>query len=567
MAWGNRQFVGAFPKISARLLPENAALAAINCWLDRGYPRPLPALQALVETGEVQPRFPVGVQSIYRFDGEGTSSAPDRWFAWAEDVDVAPSPIAGDTERRTIWTGDDYPRQTSTRIMAGGGFTSPGKPISRALGIPAPAQPPTAALGTRPANADDERQAQSDAWVFTFLSDLDEEGPPSPPTATLSREFGTDGALQPVTLTFPTSAPAGRFASTGINRKRVYRTATGQNGVTTYQLLTTLNISTATFTDSAQTTALGETLVSETWEPPPADLKGIIPLPNGVLAGFVDRSVYFSEPYQPHAWPPEYIQSVDADIVGLANFGLNVVVGTQGKPYLVSGTHPSIASVARMEFDQALASKRSFATVDQQGVVFASPEGLVIVQPAGGRFISREAYDRQDWQALGPETFRGAYHDGAYLAFADDKVTILSPEMEGSITVEDAGVRAVFHDTERDKVYVVDSGRDLREWTADASGGKTLRTMRWRSRLHVGVPRPYSAAQVIAEGYPVTLRLFGDGQSGAPDDIPLATLQVTSDAPFRLASTYGLQRYWSYEVEAAHAVNEVRIGTMAEMGA
>lgn len=646
MLWGNQTFAGMVPRIPARQLPEPAAQAAINCWLDRREPRPVPELRAVAGVGAFSPI----VKSIFRFDA-------NRWFAWNDDVDVVRAPIQQDTLLRTIWTGDDYPRHTTTTIMQGGGFVGPGVPLSRRLGIPAPTQTPTVALtgtvtrkfalrqgnltlkaqnadasivlaaasggegpytyaivpevspisfdeatrtltvaaghqgtttltygarergtgehinvqftltyDTRAESTGDSSAAPTDtpltalgdeeeshAWVYTFLSDLDEEGPPSEASTVLDRPFNADGTPQTVTITLPT-ALQGAY---GVNRKRIYRTATGASGVTTYRLVATIPLSQATYDDSTKTADLGEALISTDWDPPPAGLKGLISLPNGVLAGYLDRDVYFSEPYQPHAWPEAYIQSLDFDVVGLGNFGTTVIVGTKGTPYLISGSHPEQAGASKMEFNQACIAKRSFAFVDEQGVVFASPDGLVLVGPGGGRMASKAHYDRADWQALNPAEFRTVYHDGAFVAFSNTKAVAFDPDMEGVVEIEDAGIKAVYQDRENDKIFVVDSDRMLKEWKTDETAGDTMRTMRWRSKRHVGAARTFSAAQVIAEAYPVTFRLFGD-------DMIRTTKTVQSSAPFRLPEM-GLRARWEYEVEGQHAVKAVRVGAMHEM--
>ena len=547
MLWGNRHFEGQVPKLSARLLPENAAQAAKNLWLDRGYPQPLPNPVAVDGVGQ----FEANVKAVWRFD-------ETRWFQWDEDVDVVRAPVIEDSTRRTIWSGDLYPRHTSTAIMRGGNFASPGTPVSRRLGVPAPDNAPSVQAGNF-VDEDDSQAAETHAWAFTFVTDLDEEGPPSDPSASIARGFNVDGSIRPVTVTMPTGL-TGAYASAGVNRKRVYRVATGTSG-STYQLVATVALSQGNFVDTVQTANLGDTLPSLTWDPPPADLKGLIALPNGVLAGFVGRDVWFSEPYQPHAWPSDYVQTVDADIVGLGNFGLNIVVGTKGKPYIISGSSPAGAAVARMELDQICAGKHGFASVDQDGLVFASTEGLVQVGPAGGQVVSRDSYDRADWQALKPGLFNAIHHDGAYLAFSvgtgsTGETLALNPEMAGSVAIADADVQAVFHDTERDKVYIV-QGRRLKEWKSEPDAADPKRPMTWRSRLHVAPGRTFTAAQVIAEGYPVTLTLTGDGAQRF-------TKSVADARPFRL-SNMGLHSEWYYEIAGTNAVVEVRIGSMEEM--
>ncbi|MCY4470291.1 MAG: hypothetical protein OXC08_16375 [Thiotrichales bacterium] len=662
MLWGNRRFTAERPRMSARLLPDDAAQIARDCWLDRGHPRPAPQLRRV----EPAVLFPPGVQTIWRFD-------ENRWFAWALDVDVVRAPVVEDTTNRTIWTGDDYPRHTSTAIMQGGGFVSPGIPVSRRLGVPVPEDAPTIEGGELDEDETTSLVAETHSWIYTFLTDLEEEGPPSPPSDDIERRLahmveepegaytkraaidglddeaglvagdvaldgeggklyivpaapdtratlkelliygrtlrievddenhiqifvaaradrsvgdlevleirgvlattGTvdddasvtlkailpgDANIQPVTITMPSAAPASWGANAGITHKRIYRTATGASDVTTWFLLATVPIAQAEYTDEKQTKDLGDELVSTHWDPPPADLSGLIALPNGVLAGFVGRDVYFSEPYQPHAWPRDYVETVEDDVVGLANFGTNVVIGTTGAPQLRSGADPARSSPSRLEFSQPCAAKRSFGIVDQQGIVYASPEGLVLVGPAGGKFISRAYYDKADWATLRPVEFRAVYHDGAYVAFSTTRSVAIADDIEGAVEFTDAGVRAVFQDTARDTIYVVGADRYLYEWATGLADGDAPRTMRWRSRLHVAQARTFSAAQVIASAYPVTFKLFGDG-------VERATKAVASRRAFRLPDRMGLRTEWEYEIAGTSAVQEVRIGAMSDM--
>ena len=552
MAIRNRQFTGAIPRLPARLLPENSASVAKNCWLDKGHPRPLPELSS---TGIF---FPANTRSIYRYDGEGTVTSPDRWFSWSEEVDMVPAPVTRDEVNRVIWTGDDYPRHTSTVIMQGSSFANPpGRPpVSRRLGIPAPTSAPSVSLGdlANPPPQDEDAPEpikESHSFVYTWLSDLDEEGPPSPPSASVSRIFGTDGAIQPATITTPTGPPADR----GINRKRIYRTS-GEN----YRLVGTINLSTAATTESTLTADLGESLVSTFWDPPPAGLKGLRALPNGVLAGFMGKDLYLSEPYQPHAWPSDYIQTMNAEIVGIENSGINLVIGTKGKPYLSSGADPATATPIEQELEQTCVAKRSFARLSRQGVVFASAEGLILFGPSGTTFQSLQHYRRTDWQALSPEDFQAVYHDGYYLAFTKTRALAFNPEHEGVIEIEDAGVKAVWRDAERDRVYVIDSDSELKEFRTDVRESDTARTLRWRSRLHTGPGTTWSACQVIASGYPVELILL----AGPEAKTQKARMTVNDDEPFR-PPAMSLESNWSYEIQGQHAVEEVRIGHMKDM--
>lgn len=561
---GARQFGGMYPRLSARLLPEDGALLARNCWLDRGSPRPIPVLQQESGVGT----FPASTQTIYRYDGEPGSY---RFFRWRQDVDVVRSPVFNDTLNRVIWSGeqkageqtpdDARVRHTNTRVMQGQSFTSPGLPFSRELGVPAPDRAITWTLGDF-TDQDTEEVALNDVWVYTWVTDLQEEGPPSPASAIATRGFNTDGTIRPAILSIPQNAPSGR----GINRYRIYR-STGESFEQVYQgNLVSSAVNPQTYTDQLTEDQLGSALITENWDPPPAGLLGLTVLHNGILAGFKGRDIYFSVPYQPHAWPQDYIVTLDSDIVGIGGYGVNVIVGTVGKPYIISGDDPATSTVQQLELDQPCVSKRSFAWIDRMGVVYASPDGLVLVGPNGGEFISRTFYDREDWNQLDIRDMRGIYHDGKYVAFFPNQTIALSPQ-QAPIEFDDTGLRGAYLDREEDKIWVLNADNDLHEWETDDVQG-TNREMIWRSRLYVMPGMSVNAAQVFAEG-PVTLWLYYANEE--IEDYSTATNIWKKDLtaneinrPIRIPAL-GIWSHWVYEIKGQNTVSEVRIGTMAEM--
>ena len=560
---GTSVFKGMLPRVSSRNLPKESAVNAENCWLSTGFPKAVPELSAVPNAPTT--RFFATLKTIFRYDGDGKIATPYRFFQWTKNVDVVKMPVPQTSNKRVAWTGDLYPRHTNETIM-GGSFSSPGKPISRRLGIPAPSSAPRVALVT-PFIADDTQIAESHSWVYTFVSDLHEEGPPSEPSALLTRFFNLAGDIQSVRLTLPTAAsayPSGRGDS-GVNRKRIYRTLTSASGATSFQLVAEVPLATASYTDSTQSSALGSELISTLWDPPPAGLEGITVMPNGVMAGFIDDDVYLSVPYQPHAWPTDYIVNVDSKVVGMSAIGVTLVVGTVESPYLISGSDPSTASPARMEFQQPCASKQSFASMGQMGVAYASDEGLVLVAPQGGQFLSKGVYDKETWQALNPSSIRAVYHDDAYIAFTSGDTIALDPENFGAIRVKDTGIKAVYQDLEQDRIWVVDSTRLIKEWKTQVNSGDSARNAVWRSKQFVGPARTYSIAQVITEEYPangrgeIHLKMFGD------ENVELADKKVFADLPFRLPAAMGLHTNWSYEISGKAEIVEVRIGTIRDM--
>jgi hypothetical protein len=114
--------------------------------------------------------------------------------------------------------------------------------------------------------------------------------------------------------------------NTGGMNKRLYRTLTTSSG-SEYRYVATLSAVTKGYSDTVLDTvvALGEILPSTNWEMPPANMKGIVMLANGIAAGFTGNEVLFSEPFKPYAWPTSYRQTYDQEIVAIAAMGTTLV--------------------------------------------------------------------------------------------------------------------------------------------------------------------------------------------------------------------------------------------------
>lgn len=168
------------------------------------------------------------------------------------------------------------------------------------------------------------------------------------------------------------------------------------------------------YEDAVPTAGLSETLQTSTHLPPPADLKGLVNMPNGVMAGFFGNTVCFSEPYKPHAWPIEYQMPIDYPVVKLAVFGQTLFVGTLGSVSLISGASPVNMSQVVLPGNQTCVSAQSVVPVDG-GVVFASPDGLCMATLDGVKVLTKGLFLRAVWQKFNPETIRAAVHDGVYL--------------------------------------------------------------------------------------------------------------------------------------------------------
>lgn len=368
-------FAGEKPLITPRLLPETAATAASNVKLNDG--ALTPTNKAALTGGNAGA---ANDKTIFRHG--------DTWLSWASHVHAVPGPVADD---RLYYTGDGAPK------MRVAGAVYP-------LALNKPASALTATLG-----GSGTGDTQSRTYVYTHVTDFGEESAPSPASAIVDWKPG-----QTVTLSGFGAIPTGR----AISKQRIYRSQTGSSG-TYFYLIAERAASTGDFIDNISVDTFQEPLPSADWNAPPATLSGLTSLPNGMMAAFSGRDVYFCEPWRPHAWPEKYIVACDSDIVGLAAIGSSLVVMTKAHPYLMSGSSPDSMVSTKLEANFPCINARGIADLGF-AICFPSHEGLVAVRADGSVGLATlELFDRSDWLTLAPTSFVAAQYGGAYVLFYD----------------------------------------------------------------------------------------------------------------------------------------------------
>lgn len=263
--------------------------------------------------------------------------------------------------------------------------------------------------------AAEEINPQTTYYIVTFVTDREEESEPSPVSDAL--EVGTKDT---VTITRPT-VPGSR----NISYWRVYRSNSGNRGAAFQYTPTTNNpdlgvlVATGTFVDSAKASNLQEVCPSMTWAEPPATLRGLTGMANGILAGFFKDTVCFCEAYQFHAWPEEYQVTVEFPIVGLMGVDQTLFVGTRANPYLITGADPQSMTARKLDSNQACVSARSICAT-KYGVVYASPDGLCLCTLDGNvRILTIGLFTKEEWDQLAPENMIVAESDGVLYISTD----------------------------------------------------------------------------------------------------------------------------------------------------
>lgn len=391
-----RNFQGEVPKMGPSALDPTQAQRATNCRVVSGELRPL-RKPVKVFSPANQP------VSIFRISN-GASSA---WLTFTQDTDIVQGVVPDVSDNRVYYTDGIAPRKTNWNMATNFGSNSIG-PFPLAyynMGIANPVGSP----GLTPVGSG-SGTAVTRAYVYTYLETfgaLVEESGPSP--------AGTVNWLTGQSITV-SSLPATGPAGNNVTGLRIYRTVTGTT-TAIYEWVGDVAIGTTTYSDTLSDAQIpGTPLPSLTWVPPPATLRGLISMGNGVLAGFVGNTLYFCEPYKPHAWPVQYTLTFPSTIVGLGMSGSSLVVCTDQMPWLVTGTSPGNMSQTPITILEPCVSKRSIVS-NLTGMLYASPNGLVGISSIIQGVITDKLIEREAWQTMNPQTMIGAIYDGRYVGF------------------------------------------------------------------------------------------------------------------------------------------------------
>jgi len=461
-------FQGEAPRVSPRLLPDNGAQIARSSRLENGELAPIRKPSAIYP---IPGATPGTIKTIYKH--------LDDWLSWTTAVNAAPGPVAQD---RLYYTGDGVPKM---RVGSGVGavvydlkLVAPVGALTAAV----TAGPPTSITATR-------------LYVYTWVTDFGEESEPNPVSNALTVSPG-----QTVTLSGFSSAPAGR----NITKQRIYRSQTGTSGGTNFYFLAERAASNANYVDTIPVNDFSEPLPSADFNPPPDTLKGLVAMPNGIMAAYTGKDLYFSEPWQPHAWPEKYVQTTDYDIMGLAVTGTMLVVSTKGKLYVVSGTAPDTMVMEKLELNMPGLNPQGMVDLGYS-VVYPSTDGLVQVTDGGGASLPTGGlFTRDQWLRLEPSTmvcgqFYGRFF-GAYSYIDDDDMP-----QAGMIIVDLSGQDnfiiespykpdAMFYDLQSSALFMA-IGATIYEWDARFAGNDIFT---WRSKAFV-LPAPTNFGAILFE--------------------------------------------------------------------
>lgn len=526
-----KAFDGLKPVADPVLLDNGAAQVANNVKLISGAIAPLRGTTVLKPLTKTLPR------TIYRY---GTSSVEtEHWLEFPLHTDVMRSPINDNQYGMLYWADGNGVRYAPSNLIISGS-SYPG--ASYQLGIPAPTSNPNLS-GTAPTEAATNVSLTA---VYTYVSTFGEEGPPSTPSAVYAVDIDS-----PITVSNMAVGPGG---DRSIATKRIYLSSTA-GGNTEFQFWKEVPVATTSTTGTYNQSALGEVLPSTDWVAPPTNLRGLRMMANGIAVGFVANTAYASEPNLPHAWPHQYPS--DYEIVGVGTFGQSAAFLTNAFPYVLSGVDPAAMSFEKLSLPQACVSAESIVETGN-AVYYASPDGLVMIGSGGIDIVTKGLLSPEQWREYNPSSIKASVNEQRYIGLftrANGQRGILIFDFSGSgatFTTSDinsaTAITAMHHDARTDTMYLAQGTNIVRY-----DRGSAL-TYTWKSKVfRAGHPMNFGFGQLIADAYPVTMKVYADGQLKL-------TKSVTNNNLFRLPSGFRAQD-WEIELSGAAKITQAMITT------
>jgi len=231
----------------------------------------------------------------------------------------------------------------------------------------------------------------------------------------------------------------------------IYRSVSGTNK-TSFQFVDEIPHGTTVYNDTKSDTELDELIGTLDGNEPPAGLFGLMSMQNGIMVGFTDYEICFSEPYQPHSWPDKYKLASTDKIIGGGVFGNRIAVVTNNKPFTITGTHPDSMSMVPIEEILPCVSVKGIVSMGG-GVIFPTPEGLHYIGAGGSKPLTKGLYTEEDWKSIKPEEFSATQWSGKYVAFTSEKgylFDLTRPDQHSQISKH---ASAVHSDTDNKHLY------------------------------------------------------------------------------------------------------------------
>lgn len=521
-----QQFSGIAPRIAPRLLPATLAQEALDVKLWSGELRPHYA-------DEILQYIPSNIQSIYRYKWKNKKY---NWLMWPYETRVAKGPVYDDENNRIYFMNQGGFFVTDSSLLEDRDYTNgldeSGTPYYTA-GIPRAGYDIMSVSGS--GSGDIEARSYIVCYVRQWPDGTIDVGKSSEPYATswdaAARRTIDVRPGQTVKIAVGNISDTD-IAKTGVNKVYIYRSEVTSSGQALYSYVDQFDINPSHVTnnpnatwntggwyeylDKKANTQLGEACPSIYWDPPVDGLKGLVSLQNGLFAAYKDSTVYVSDWNAPHAWPYEHTVTIDYPIVGLGSFGNTIVVCTEAAPVLIVVQDPTNPTTKAIQENCPCVSADSIVNT-RNGVIFASQNGLVLINSTSPTFITEKLLTQDEWLPLHPESLKGAFLNNTYYGFFTNPTdtaagfifdldsytysTVYNSIVSSGMVYTTQPAKVVYNDIEQSQLYVcypLENGTQY-SLCSFASDSRINKSFRWRSKVNVSPQGLFnlSAARVM----------------------------------------------------------------------
>lgn len=522
-----QQFSGIAPRIAPRLLPATLAQEALDVKLWSGELRPHYA-------DEILQYIPSNIQSIYRYKWKNQNY---HWLMWNRDTKVAKGPVYDDENNRIYFMNAGGFFVTDSSLLKNQDYATGTLPAGSwyHTAIPEPGQSDIWISGGT-GSGDIESRSYVYCYVRQWSDGTIDVGKSSGPLKNSSdrSRYTVDvrpGQVVDMSIVDPIAHANG--IGTGINKIYIYRSEVTSAGQALYSYVDQFDVnlervtnnpaavwvsngSYYKYSDSKPNTSLGEACPSIYWDAPVTGLKGLVSLQNGLFAAYKDSTIYVSDWNAPHAWPYEHKVTIDYPIVGLGSFGNTIVVCTEAAPVLIVVQDPTNPTVKAVQENCPCVSADSIVDT-RNGVIFASQNGLVLINSTSPTCITEKLITQDEWLPLHPESLKGAFLNNTYYGFftnPSDKAagfifdldsytysTVYNSIISSGLVFTTQPVKVVYNDIEQTQLYVcypLENGTQY-SLCSFASDSRINKSFRWRSKVNVSPQGLFnlSAARVM----------------------------------------------------------------------
>ena len=364
--------------------------------------------------------------------------------------------------------------------------------------------------------ADDEEDYRF-SYVMTWVREtgdfIDESGP-SDPTALRVQTPG-------IKVTRPLSVPS------FVTKWRLYRISTDFDPTTDFQLVSEIDIVETFFEDAFVNADLGALITTSfenedgdtiTYDKPEVDFVGISLRPHyGMLFGWKDDRLYYSEPGKIDAWPHLNKLTTLGDIVGVEANGGELLVMTKSGVQRLVGTDPEKIFLATAITDDGATSRRGMVSY-KGGTVYLSEGGINLISGANAESLSDSKLGEEFFRNINKETAFMAFNDGLLYLFHDAGMLIFDTRI-GEFTV----MPDIFLDPHRINrnglLYVLDSIGNIKS-LHDSGDNQTLRYTTGDIVLSSPEHKMFRKAEFTGSGV-ADIEIFIDGTLMVSQDIDM----------------------------------------------